>query len=72
MSRRKSLFHVRTPSWRTSLSARTSSKRALENALGLKAPRGLGWVTHPKRAAYNRAYNRRTISLWSIISRLFQ
>jgi len=25
--------------------------------LGLKAPRGRGWLTHPKRAAYNRIYN---------------
>jgi len=33
---------------------RASPKRALENALGLKTPRGLGWMNHPRRAAYNR------------------
>lgn len=26
--------------------------------MGLKAPRGYGWITNPKRAAYNRIYNR--------------
>jgi hypothetical protein len=29
--------------------------------MGLKAPRGWGWVTNPKRAAYNRVYNRSSI-----------
>jgi len=26
--------------------------------MGLKAPRGYGWLTNPKKAAYNRIYNR--------------
>jgi hypothetical protein len=26
--------------------------------MGLKAPRGFGWLTNPKKAAYNRIYNR--------------
>jgi hypothetical protein len=29
--------------------------------LGLKVPRGFGWLTNPKRALYNRLYNRTTI-----------
>jgi Topoisomerase DNA binding C4 zinc finger len=29
--------------------------------MGLKAPRGFGWFTNPKRAAYNRIYNRTTV-----------
>jgi len=32
----------------------------LRHNLGLKAPRGWGWITNPKRAAYNRVYNRTT------------
>lgn len=72
MGRRKSLFHVRTPSLAKSLGARTSGKRALKNALGLRAPRGMGWITNPRRAAYNRGYNRRTVSLWSLMARLFK
>ena len=26
--------------------------------LGLHAPRGAGWITNPRKAAYNRVYNR--------------
>jgi hypothetical protein len=70
MSRRKAFFHVRQPSWRKSLSARTSPKRAIENAFGLKAPRGWGWLTNPRRAAYNRIYNRRTMSVWTLLKML--
>ena len=50
----------RIPSLKKRLSARTSLKRAVRQRLGLKAPRGWGWVTNPKRAAYNRVYNRTT------------
>jgi hypothetical protein len=50
----------RVPSLKKRLSARTSLKRAVRQQLGLKAPRGRGWVTNPKRAAYNRVYNRTT------------
>jgi len=28
--------------------------------LGFKAPRGYGWLTNPKKAAYNRVHNRTT------------
>jgi hypothetical protein len=36
-------------------------KRYVRNSLGLKAPRGWGWLTNPKKAAYNRVYNRTTV-----------
>jgi hypothetical protein len=42
------------------IAARTSVKRMVRHSLGLKAPKGWGWLTNPKRAAYNRAYYRRT------------
>ena len=32
----------------------------MKNKLGLRAPRGWGWITNPKKAAYNRVYNRTT------------
>ena len=35
-------------------------ERYVRHSLGLKAPRGMGWITNPRRAAYNRAYNRLT------------
>jgi hypothetical protein len=63
-------FGVRRPSLRKSLAARVSWKRAVRHRLGLKAPRGWGWATNPKRAAYNRVYKRTTISFWTLIRRL--
>lgn len=56
-------FGFRRPSLRKRFAARTSWKRVVRHSLGLKAPRGWGWVTNSKRAAYNRIYNRTTIGL---------
>ncbi len=53
-------FGYRRPSIRKRVAARTSLKRYVRHSLGLKAPRGWGWLTNPKRAAYNRVYNRTT------------
>ena len=53
-------FGFRIPSLRKRLSARTSLKRAVRHRLGLKAPRGWGWITNPRKAAYNRIYSRTT------------
>lgn len=53
-------FGLRRPSIRKRLAARTSWKRVVRHSLGLKAPRGYGWLTHPRRAAYNRVYSRTT------------
>lgn len=79
-------FGMRTPSLRKRISARTSPARFVRHSLGFKAPRGYGWITNPKRAAYNRVYNRTTFKadgliillvvgvfylLWAVISGLF-
>jgi hypothetical protein len=56
-------FSFRRPSLRKRISARTSVKRYVRHSLGLKAPRGWGWLTNPKRAAYNRMYSRTTVGL---------
>ena len=64
-------FGIRTPSLKRSLAARTSVKRMVRHNFGLKAPRGWGWFTNPKRAAYNRVYDRTTISFWSLLKNLF-
>lgn len=53
-------FGLRIPSLKKRVAARTSVKRLLRHNLGLKAPRGWGWLTNPKRALYNRIYNRTT------------
>lgn len=53
-------YGFRRPSLRKRLAARTSPARFFRNSLGLKAPRGWGWLTNPRRAAYNRVYDRVT------------
>jgi len=53
-------FGFRKPSIRKRVSARTSWKRAVRHRMGLKMPRGFGWFTNPKKAAYNRVYRRTT------------
>lgn len=63
---------IRRPSLAKSFAARTSVKRYVRHNLGLKAPRGWGWLTNPKKAAYNRAYNRTTISWVTLLKRLFR
>jgi hypothetical protein len=63
---------IRKPSLTKSLAARTSVKRMVKNSLGLKAPRGYGWLTNPKKAAYNRVYNRTSISWASLLRKLFR
>jgi hypothetical protein len=53
-------FGFRRPSLKKGIAARTSVKRAIRHRLGLKAPRGWGWLTNPKKALYNRVYSRTT------------
>lgn len=52
-------FGYRRPSWKKPIAARASWKRYVRHSLGFKAPRGYGWLTNPKKAAY-RVYNRTT------------
>jgi hypothetical protein len=65
-------FGIRRASIRRSIAARTSWKRVVRNSLGLKAPRGWGWLTNPRRAAYNRVYDRTAVSFWSLLAKLFR
>ena len=59
-------FGIRIPSLTKRIAARTSWKRIVRNQMGLKAPRGWGWLTNPRKAAYNRVYNRTTIDLFAL------
>lgn len=66
---RESKFGVRTPSLKKSISARTtgraqrSIKKALIPGYGKK---GRGWITNPKKAAYNKVYRKTTVSFWDL------
>ncbi len=51
-------FGIRIPSITKRIAARTSVKRFVSHNLGVKAPRGMGWVTDPQKALYNKVYNK--------------
>ncbi|WP_305906495.1 hypothetical protein Q9L42_000945 [Methylomarinum sp. Ch1-1] len=61
----------RKPSLKKRIAARTSVKRMVRHSLGVKAPRGFGWLTDPKKAAYNRIYSRTTLGLGDLLKWLF-
>jgi hypothetical protein len=65
-------FGFRRPSLKKRLAARTSLKRMVRHRLGLKVPRGWGWLTDPTKAAYNRVYSRTTIDLLALLRKLFR
>lgn len=62
-------FGVRTPSLKKSIKARTTgkAKRAVKKALipgyGKKE---MGWIKNPKKAAYNKVYNKTSFSLFDL------
>ena len=62
-------FGFRTPSLKRSIRASTTgrAKRAVKKALipgyGKK---GMGWLKNPKKAAYNKVYNKTSFSIWDI------
>ena len=57
---------MRKPSIKKSIAARTSVKRYVRQSLGVKAPRGWGWITNPKKALYNKVYRKTTFSIFDI------
>lgn len=54
-------FGPRTPSLSKRISARTSVKRAVRSKA--RVPKGYGFATNPRKAAYNRVYNRTSMSV---------
>lgn len=64
-------FGVRKPSIKKSISARTSLKKQIVHRGGFKMPNGYGIVRDPKKAVYNKVYNKTTESFWSILKRYF-
>lgn len=62
-------FGMRKPSIKKSIAARTTgrAKRAVKKALipgyGKK---GSGWIKNPKKATYNKIYNKTSFSIWNL------
>ncbi len=58
---------IRTPSLKKSLKARTTSKykRQLKSAIDpTYGKKGVGWFKNPKKALYNKIYNKTTRSIF--------
>ncbi len=62
-------FGMRSPSLKKSLKARTTrkAKRSVKKALipgyGKK---GMGWIKNPKKAAYNKVYNKTSFNIFDL------
>lgn len=62
-------FGMRKTSIKKSIAARTTgrAKRAVKKAIipgyGKK---GSGWIKNPKKAAYNKIYNKTSFSMWNL------
>ena len=65
-------FGLRKPSLRKMISSRVTPQRMVRHRLGLKAPRGWGWLTNPKKALYNRVYSRTSFSIWDLLKKLLK
>ena len=63
-------FGFRIPSITKRIAARTSVKRIVQNELGLKVPRGFGWITNPKKFVYNKVYNKTSVGSGCMLSLL--
>lgn len=54
-------FGVRTPSLKKRIAARTSVKRMVRAKV--RVPKGYGMLTNPKKAMYNKVYNKTSVSV---------
>lgn len=63
-------FGMRKPSLKKSIKARTtgkikrSVKKAVVPGYGKK---GMGWIKNPKKAAYNKVYNKTSFSIMDLL-----
>ncbi|OAV82325.1 hypothetical protein BA718_01975 [Streptococcus gallolyticus subsp. gallolyticus] len=60
----------RKPSFKRSVKARTTGKvknQARSAINPVYSKKGMGWVNNPKKAAYNKVYNKTTFSVFDLI-----
>lgn len=63
-------YGVRTPSVRKSISARTTGRvtRSINRSVNpYYGKKGMGWVNNPRKAGYNKVYNRTSCSAVGIV-----
>lgn len=66
---------MRNPSIKKSFKARTTgrAKRAMKKAVIPRyGKKGMGWVNNPKKAAYNKIYNKTSFSIFSLFKKLLK
>jgi len=61
-------YGIRKPSIKKRIAARASWKLTVRHNLRLKAPKGYGWLTNPRKAAYYRIYGRTTKGCGRLLS----
>ncbi|KRM91461.1 hypothetical protein [Liquorilactobacillus cacaonum] len=64
-------FGLRTPSFKKSVSARTTGnfKRKLKRSINpYYGKKGMGWISNPKKAMYNKVYNKTTFGIKDVIN----
>ena len=65
---------MRKPSLKKGFKARTTGKlnRSVKSAINpLYGKKGMG-ILHPKKAIYNKVYNKTTVSLFDLFKKLFK
>jgi hypothetical protein len=65
-------FGLRMPSLKRRISSRTSIKRQVVHRTGLKMPKGMGIVRNPKKAIYNKVYNKASFDIFKLLRKLFK
>jgi len=65
-------FGFVTPSLKKRIFTRTSVKRQVVHRAGIKMPRGFGFLRNPKKAVYNKIYNRTSFEIFKTLKKLFK
>lgn len=66
---------IRKPSLKKSIKARTTGKlkRSIKKSVNpLYGKKGMGVIKNPKKAVYNKVYNKTTVGLGDIIKSIFK
>ena len=66
---------IRKPSLKKSIKARTTgkAKRAVKKAvIPGYGKKGTGWIKNPKKAAYNKVYNKTSVSIFDVFKSIFK
>ncbi|HAQ40955.1 MAG TPA: hypothetical protein DCM73_09070 [Clostridiales bacterium] len=66
---------LRKPSIKKSIKARTTGrlKREIKGAINpFYGKKGMGWIRNPRKAMYNKAYNKTSFSVFDIIKKIIK